>query len=184
MFSKFSKFVFCALLSVTFSICVNAQIQSCTQELPQTMQRNNPRVEETPQNVKESLAKMCIERQKKEYSEMIKRGDEALELSEDLEKAFAANNSLSAEDRKKLERLEKIVKKIRSDLGGDDDGKAVQTDDENTPLSMGNAFQVLRENTVKLVDIMKKSTRYSVSAVAIESSNVLLKVVKFLRFGK
>ena len=111
---------------------------------------------------------------------MIKRGDEALELSEDLEKAFAANNSLSAEDRKKLERLEKIVKKIRSDLGGDDDGKAVQTDDENTPLTMGNAFQVLRENTVKLVDIMKKSTRYSVSAVAIESSNVLLKVVKFL----
>lgn len=183
MFSKFSTLIFCVLLTATFSICINAQTQMCSQELPQTLQRNAQR-EETPQNVKENLAKMCIEQQKKEYAEMLKRGDEALKLSEDLEKAFAENSSLSAEDRKKLERLEKIVKKIRSDLGGDDDGKAVQTDDENTPLSMGNAFQVLRENTIKLVDIMKKSTRYSVSAVAIESSNVLLKVVKFLRFGK
>jgi hypothetical protein len=42
----------------------------------------------------------------------------------------------------------------------------------------------LQNNTVKLVDELRKTTRYSVSVVAVESSNLLLKVVRFLRFGK
>jgi hypothetical protein len=182
MISKFSKFILCALLSAAFSICVQAQM--CSQDNEQKTIRRTPQKEEVPQGIKENLAKMCIEQQKKEYAEMLKRGEEALKLSEDLEKAFAANNSLSAEDRKKLERLEKIVKKIRGDLGGGDDDKEVETGEDNSPLSMSNAFKVLQENTVKLVDELKKATRHTISAVAIHSSNVLLKVVKFLRFGK
>ncbi len=182
MFSKLSKLIFSMLLLATFSICVHAQVCSQNNE-PQSMGRT-PQKEEVPQGIKENLAKMCIEQQKKEYAEMLKRGDEALKLSEELEKSFAANNALSGEDRKKLDRLEKLVKKIRSDLGGDDDGKEIETSEDNSPLSTGNAFKVLQENTVILVDELKKSTRYTVSAVAIQSSNMLLKAVKFLRFVK
>jgi hypothetical protein len=49
---------------------------------------------------------------------------------------------------------------------------------------MVNAFKVLQSNTVQLFDEIKKSTRYSVSVVAIQTSNMLLKLVKFIRFGK
>lgn len=161
------------LLLAAFSICVNAQIGN----------PNNPNKEELPQGIKETLAKQRIARDTKDYEEMLERGEEALKLSESLEKSFAANNALSADDRKKIERLEKLVKRIRQDLGGDDD-KETAVDEEKTPLSMGNAFKVLQENTVKLVAELKKSTRYTISAVAIQSTNLLLKIVQFVRFGK
>ncbi len=183
MLTKFSKVFLFLLLSAAFPLCVNAQMCSNNQEEIPNMRRNPPK-EEVPQGVKENLAKMCIEKQKKEYSEMLKRGEEALKLTGELEKAFAVNNSLSIEDRKKLERLEKIVKKIRSDLGGDDDGKEIEANENDSPISMSNAFNVLKESTVKLCDELKKTTRYTISAAAIHSSNLLLKVVKFLRFGK
>lgn len=170
MFGKFLKTLFLTLLLATFSICVNAQ-------------NENPNKEELPQGLKETLAKQRIEQDNKDYKQMLERGEEAIKLSESLEKSFSANNTLSADDRKKLERLEKLVKKIRQDLGGDDD-KETDADEEKTPLSMANAFKVLQENTVKLVSELKKSTRYTISAVAIQSTNLLLKIVKFVRFSK
>jgi hypothetical protein len=80
-----------------------------------------------------------------------------------------------------LDRLEKIVKKIRNELGGDDD-KRVEIDDK--PLSVVNALKALQNNAAMLVNELKKTTRYSVSVIAVESSNLLLRVVRFLRIGK
>ena len=157
------------------SVCISAQVDASTPS-------GRPRLEEDlPDSIKENLAKGRIDQEKKEHEELLKRGDEALKLSEDIEKSFAANNKLSSEDFKKLDRLEKIVKKIRTELGGDDDDDITE---DKTPSTLENAFKSLQENTVKLVDELQKSTRYSISVIAIESSNVLLKVVKFLRFKK
>ncbi len=161
------------LLTVAVSFTVNAQSNNPFE----------PRKEELPQGIKESLAKQRIQREKQDYEELLKRGEEAVKLSEELDKSFAAGKLLSSEDRKKLDRLEKIVRKIRSDLGGDDDEQAA-VKEEDSPLSMANAFKVLQENTVKLVDTLKKSTRYTISAVAIQSTNLLLKIVKFMRLGR
>lgn len=140
-----------------------------------------PKVE-VPKGIQESLAKQRIEREKKDFAELLSRGEEAHKLSVDLEKSFTENNRLSTEDRKKIDRLEKIVKKIRTEIGADDDDTAIEVD--NKPLSVINALKVLQNNTAKLVDELKKSTRYSISVIAVESSNLLLKVVRFLRFGK
>ncbi len=138
--------------------------------------------EDLPKGIKENLAKQRIEREKEDYAELLQRGEEALKLSNELEKSFAENNQLSAADQKKLDRLEKVVKKIRNEIGADDDDKAVEVD--NKPLSVLSALNTLQNNTVKLVDELKKSTRYSISVVAVESSNLLLKVVRFLKFDK
>ena len=138
--------------------------------------------EEIPKGIQENLAKQRIEREKKDFAELLSRGDEAVKLSNELEKSFSQNNQLSNEDRKKLDRLEKVVKKIRNEIGADDDDAAIEVD--NKPLSILNALKALQNNTVKLVDELKKSTRYSISVVAVESSNLLLKVVRFLRFDK
>lgn len=171
MFSKFLQTVLLLTLFALVSICAFAQTDASTRS-------GFPKDEDLPKNIKESLAKGRIEREKKDYEELVQRGEEALKLSEELEQSFAVNNRLSSEDLKKLEKLEKLVKKIRTDLGADGDDKS----EENNPSTLENALNILKENTGKLMNELKKSTRYTISVVAIKSSNVLLKVVKFLRF--
>ncbi len=136
--------------------------------------------EEVPKNIQESLAKQRIDREKKEFAELLERGEEALKLSDELEQSFAQNNKFSNEDQKKLDRLEKVIKKIRVELGsegGDDETK-------DKPLSVLTALKILQTDTVKLLDELKKTSRYSISVVAVESSNALLNLVRFLRFRK
>jgi hypothetical protein len=166
------------LLFLTGSFSASAQTND--PELPNQRQRQQ---EEYPKNIRENLAKQRIERQKKEYEELVKRSEEAVRLSEELERTFATNNRISTEDYKKLEKLEKLVKKIRSDLGGSDEGEGLVDEEENFS-SLTGAFKVLQTNAVKLYNELKKSTRYSISVVAIKSSNILLRVVKFIRFRK
>ena len=124
---------------------------------------------------------------------MLERGEEALKLSEELEKSVAQNSKLSSQDQSKLERLEKIVKKIRKELGGDDDGGEelegkLETSfgeaEDVEPLTIVSAIKKLQSGAAKLVDELKKTTRFSISAVAIQSSNALLKIVKFVQFYK
>jgi ElaB/YqjD/DUF883 family membrane-anchored ribosome-binding protein len=156
------------------SLTICAQYDASTRD-------GRPKDEDLPKSIKENLAKGRIDKEKKDYEELVQRSEDALKLTEDLEKSFSSNNKLSSDDYKKLERLEKLVKKIRSDLGADEDEAKVE---EKNLSTLESAFKSLKENTIKLVDELKKSTRYSISVIAIESSNVLLKVVKFLRFRK
>ena len=165
------------ILFALFFCCLGASAQF------DTTRDGRPRPEETPQNIKETLAKQRIEQEKKEYEELLSRSEEAVKLSEDLEKTFAKSKEISSETIKKLEKLEKLVKKIRDDLGGDDDEKG-EVDEEEKPTSVENAFKKLQEGAVKLYDEVKRSSRYTISAIAIQSSNAVLKIVRFLRFGK
>lgn len=175
MFRIFSRLFFIFLFAAATVGLVIAQSDAAT--------RNEaPQKEDLPIGIQESLAKQRIERAKKDFAELLARGEETVKLSNELEKSFTQNNQLSSTDLKKLDHLEKVVKKIRDELGGDDDDKSIEPDDK--PLSVVNALKSLQNNAVKLVDELKKTTRYSVSVVAVESSNLLLKVVRFLRFGK
>ncbi len=169
---KFFHFIFAVFFVSTAIVCVNAQSDASTRN-----GRPNPS-DELPKSIKETLAKSRIDREKKDYEELIKRGEEAAKLSQELEQSFTKNNQLTHEDQKKLDRLEKNLKKIRSELGGDSD------EEKENPLSVVNAFKALRSYTSTLVDELKKTTRYSISATAIETSNAVLKIVRFIRLGK
>ena len=177
MFFKFSHFIFAAILFSLAVVGTDAQIDA-----PDASSRSGAsNKEDFPKGIKESLAKSRIEREKKDYEELIQNGEEVVKLSETLEKSFAESNTLSPEDQKKLDRLEKLAKKIRKELGASDSDDA---DDEIHLSSMRNAFQTLQTSTGNLVGELKKTTRYSISVVAVQSSNALLKIVKFIRFGK
>ena len=178
---KFITVCFSILLVMIFGVTAFAQIDASTPS-----GRTQPK-EELPKNIKETLAKQRIEQEKKDYEELVQRSEEAAKLSEELEKSFTSSNQLSAADQKKLDRLEKLVKKIRSELGGDDDDGETEVSEKEkseNPSTMGNAFKTLQTNAAQLFSEIKKSTRYSVSVVAIQTSNALLKLVKFIRFGK
>jgi septal ring factor EnvC (AmiA/AmiB activator) len=178
---KISTICFSFLLVMLFGCTAFSQIDAASPNgKPQQK-------EDLPKNIKETMAKQRIEREKKEYEELLQRSEEAVKLSEELEKSFANSNQISAEDQKKLDRLEKLVKKIRSELGADDDDgerEAAEKEKVEKPSTMVNAFKTLQTNAAQLFNEIKKSTRYSVSVIAIQTSNALLKLVKFIRFGK
>jgi hypothetical protein len=173
MKSRLFIFIFIFLLS---AFSVSAQAENSHNDKP-------AQKEDVPKNIKESLAKQRIAQEKKKYDELIKRGEEAAQLGEELEKSFNENKQFTADDRKKLDRLEKIVKRIRSDMGGSGGDGEIELD-EDRPLSILSAIELLKTNTFKLVDELKKLNRFSISAMAIQSSNNLLNVMRFLRTGR
>lgn len=173
MKTKIFQFIFLSLLTFLASVFVNAQIDASTPS-------GKPRNEDFPKSIKETLKKHEIERNKKDHEKMLENGEEAVRLSEELVIAFEKNHQLSTADVEKLERLEKLVKKIRSELGGDDEDEPEKT----KPSTLEVAIKTLRKTTVNLLDELKKTTRYSISAVAIQSSNSLLDIVRLLRFWK
>lgn len=136
--------------------------------------------EEFPLSIREMLEKKRIEEEKKEYNELLQRSKEVAELGEALFNAYEKQKTLTSEEIKKLERLEKLLKKIRDELGGESD------ENENQQVkSLDEAFKFIKENTKELSSIVEKSTRFAVSATAIEVSNALLETISEIkrRFG-
>ncbi|MDI1240718.1 MAG: hypothetical protein PSX80_02195 [bacterium] len=134
------------------------------------------------QFVKEMLAKQHSAREKKEYEALIERGEAAVKLSHEIEEAYERSEELSEAGREKLEDFEKLVSKIRKDLGGDDDGE-VTVDDKEIPKDVREGFLYLKRSTEQLASEIKRSTRFSVSILAIESSNTLIRLARFLRLN-
>lgn len=170
---KVTQILFLIALSVALSICVSAQ----------TADSNSPdsatNSKDLPEGLKENLAKLRIKSEEKDYQELIEQSEEAARLSSEIHNSLENNRNISADNLKKLDRLEKLVKKIRSELGAKNDDSADSlTEKEILPDEGKN----LAELTSNLVSEIKKIGRYTISVVAIESSNSLLKLVKFLRF--
>jgi hypothetical protein len=89
---------------------------------------------------------------------------------------------MSEEDRAMLQSIEKDVKKIRSELGGNDDGDDNDKAAEGTSggLSVSSAVSSLKSTSAALLEELKQSTRFSISVPAIEASNATLKLARFL----
>lgn len=141
-----------------------------------------PKAEPLPKNIQESLKKKELEQLKKDYEEMLANGEEAVKLSEEVESSFGKFNKLSSDDVEKLEKIEKLFKKIRKELGGDGDEEPEETIEK--PTSIKDALSALKESAVGLFDELKKTSRYSISVVAIQSSNSLITIVRYIKIWK
>ena len=138
--------------------------------------------EERTETAKAMIAKQQAAREKKEHAELLTRGEELLKLSEQLEKSLENSKDLSAADKKRLETLEKLAKKIRDDLGGDDDQESVEADLKDKQFSVKEAFSYLKSTTSTLVAELKKTSRFTVSVLAIQTSNSVIRLTRLLRF--
>jgi len=165
------------LLAAVFSFAQSAENASSN--------FGKPEPSDSPHGMKDQLIKMQIEREKKNYQEMLDRGTEAAKLSDQVEKSFESRGTLTEQDKQKIENVEKLVKKIRSELGG---SEGDETDEdlkkEENPTDVVTGVKYLRDSTAQLLDELKKTTRFTISAVAIQSSNTVLKIVRFLRVEK
>jgi hypothetical protein len=87
------------------------------------------------------------------------------------------NKSLNKDDLKKLDRMEKLVRKIRGGAGGSDDDEPL----DNPPQGMDKAVARLAELSDQLNKSVQKTSRLVISAAVINSSNQLIELIKHIR---
>lgn len=124
----------------------------------------------------EMLARQGIKAAEKDHRENVERAREAAQLSAEIRDSYLRNKSLSRTDLKKLERLEKVTRKIRSEAGGSDGDITI----ENPPTQLEPALSRIAEVTEKLRKGVEKTPRQVVSALVIENANEVLEILRLI----
>ena len=127
--------------------------------------------------VEEMRVKWEIKYAEKERLENLDRAREAAQLGAEIFKTYSSNKSLSATEKKKLDRLEKVTRKIRSQAGGSDGDDS----DDKVPNQIESALKRLSEATTEMRKAVEKTPRQVVSATVIETANEILDIIRFVR---
>ena len=125
----------------------------------------------------EMRAKQAIKYAEKGHQDNLDRAKEIRQISKDLKASVTNTPLLSRDASKKIERLEKLTKKIRDEAGGDD--QEVKLD--KRPSSVPNAVNQLAEAAETLSKDVQNTPRQVVSASVIGNANVLLELIKIVR---
>jgi hypothetical protein len=129
----------------------------------------------TPED--EMRARNEIKIAEKERQENLERAREAAQLGTEIRDSFSKNRAFSASDIKKLERLEKLARRIRSRAGGEDDEEPLN----NVPASLEPALTRLADTSEALCKGVEKTPRQVISTSVIERANELLEIIRFIR---
>ncbi|HEX8709793.1 MAG TPA: hypothetical protein VF723_16245 [Pyrinomonadaceae bacterium] len=125
----------------------------------------------------EMIARRDIKYAERERQENMERAREAAQLSTELRTIFSQSQSLGRTEIKKLERLEKITRRIRGHAGGTDGDVTL----DNPPTRLDAAFTRLVELSETLRKGVEKTPRQVVSASVIERANEVLEVIRYIR---
>jgi hypothetical protein len=125
----------------------------------------------------EIMRRAEIKHEEESHKDMVERADEAALIGEQLKDSFRMNKSLNKDDLKKLDRMEKLVRKIRGGAGGSDDEEPL----DNPPQGMDKAVARLAELSDQLNKSVQKTSRLVISAAVINSSNQLIELIKHIR---
>lgn len=158
------------------TVSVQAQIRPATTSEPlpgSTPTLRNPLG--SPED--EMRARMEIKIAEKERAENLERAREAAQLGSEIRQAFTTNKVLSSPEIKKLERMEKLARRIRSRSGGDDDDEPLK----KVPTALEAAIERLAETSEALRKGVEKTPRQVISASVIEQANELLEIIRFVR---
>lgn len=121
--------------------------------------------------------RVAIRHEEKSYRDNLERARESAQLGADLRASFAQHQSLSREDIKKLERMEKLARKIRSGVGGSDDDEVLK----DPPDNLDAALTRLAELSEQLHKNVEKTSRLVVSASVVERSNEMIELIRLIR---
>jgi hypothetical protein len=125
----------------------------------------------------ELRAKRAIKIAEKEHEDNLNRAKEISQLGQSLKNDLKDRSALDREDTKKIDRLEKLTKKIRGEAGGEDDDVQIAA----PPADVPTAVTQIADNAEQLSKDVQKTPRQVVSAAVIDRANVLLQLVKILR---
>ena len=162
-----------ALLALN-SVCASAQVTGADQTRPGTG-RQRPSDFGSP--AEEMLRRAEIRREEETHKDMVERADEAAQLGDDLLASYKKNNSLTRDDLKRLERLEKLARKIRGGAGGSDDEEELS----DPPVQIEGAVMRLSKLTCDLKESVSKTSRLVISANVIRHSNEMIELIRHIR---
>lgn len=126
----------------------------------------------------EMRARRDLKAAEKEHKENLSRAQEAAQLGTELRDTYASYKSLGRVELKKLERLEKLTRKIRSEAGGSDDRDMSM---EKVPAQLESALSRLAEVSVEMRKGVEKTPRQVISASVIERANEMLDIITYIR---
>lgn len=118
--------------------------------------------------------------EKKQYDENLARAREVSDLGHQLADTYEAKKLLGADDGKKLERLEKLVKKVRNEVGGSE----TNPDVKDIPEALAVAVKRIAELADELKSLVEKTPRHVISASVIDQANKLLGLIQHVRMGR
>ena len=127
--------------------------------------------------VDEMRTLLILKEEKKNYEENLARAKEAQQLAADLKASYEAKDAFTLEDQKKLERLEKLTRRIRNEAGGSD----TKETPKDLPETLKSAISSLAEMSEGLFKEVKKTPRRVLSASIIGQANKLIGVIRFVR---
>ena len=184
MFAQISSFIILvfALAAVKAVAQINSSTTSNAADASKATSRERGDDNDSPagRNMLETREKWRLEAEEKEHRELLDRSEKAAHLSDELKKSFVQNNAFTGGDQTKLTELEKLIKKIRKNLGGGGSDENNDTD-EIKPASLAEAFTQLSEAGASLNDELKKQTRHEISADSIDKSNEILDLIGLIR---
>lgn len=126
---------------------------------------------------KEFMDRAIIKELEASHQETLENAREGAELGASLRTAFEKNRSLSREDLKRLERLEKLARRVRSRTGGSDAEGLL----EKPPQTLEAALAQLSELSAQLHQSVAKTSRHVISTAVIERSNEVLQLIRHIR---
>lgn len=125
----------------------------------------------------EMRARNEIKIAEKERLENLERAREAAQLGAEIRDSFNRTRMIGAMELKKLERLEKLARRIRSRAGGSDDDEPM----DNIPSSLEPALSKLADTSQALCKGVEKTPRMVISTNVIVRANELLEIIRFIR---
>ena len=151
--------------------------QNSTRPLSPRMDASN--IDERPiSEIEEEMkAKQAIKFAEKGHQENISRAKEVSDLGKELKAAVHDATLLNNDCYKKLERLEKLTRKIRGEAGGED--QEVKLPDR--PADVPTAIKQIAAAAEVLSKDVQNTPRQVVSATVIGNANVLLELIKVMR---
>ena len=125
----------------------------------------------------ELLKELEIKRAEGTHKQNVERAKESAQLSTELRDSYAQQKTLSQSDLKKLSRLEKLARQLRSDSGGSADEEPLK----EPPKDLSATLSRLATLTDDLRKGVEKTPRQVVSASLIAQTNELIELIKVAR---
>jgi len=125
----------------------------------------------------EMRAKREIKIAEKEHEDNLHRAREIGDLGKQLRESFNGKSTLDRDCVKKIERLEKLTKKVRSEAGGEDEEITITP----RPTDLPAAINRIAEASETLSKDVQNTPRRVVSTTVISNANVLLELIRVAR---
>jgi hypothetical protein len=113
----------------------------------------------------------------KDYQENLERAKEIAQIGKELREGLKNQSNIDRTYLKKIDRLEKLTKKVRGEAGGEEE----EVEIANRPSDLPSTVCQVAENAESLSKNVQKTPRQVVSASVIDNANVLLELIKLLR---